>query len=128
MRPHSPPNSVKVLIDECCPRAVAEALAGIGFDVLRVADFQLGASDDAVEGLARDQGRIIVTQDYDFGEIAVRQGRFGSGVVLVACPSLPPPERAQRVADVMIRIGERLHSQLTIIELRRVRQRKLTRL
>jgi len=86
-------------VDECCPRALAEALTAAGFDVLYVAETEPGASDERLAELARDEGRIIVTQDYDFGEMAVRQGRYGAGLVVVACGSLPPVERAQRVAQ-----------------------------
>ncbi len=72
-----------------------------GFDVFYVAEANPGVSDDSLAERARDEGRIIVTQDYDFGEMAVRQGRYGAGLVVVACGSLPPMERGQRVARVM---------------------------
>lgn len=116
---------MKVLVDECRPRAVAQALTAAGFDVLYVAEIEPGAPDDRLAELAREGGRIIVTQDYDFGEMAVRQGRYGAGLVVVACGFLPPVERAQRVAGVMSELAAELNGRLTIIELKRVRQRAL---
>lgn len=116
---------MRVLVDECCPRAVAQVLTGAGFDVLYVPEVEPGASDDRVAELAGEQGRVIVTQDYDFGEMAVRQGRFGAGLVMVACGSLSPLERGVRVARAMGELAAGLKGRLTIIELKRVRQREL---
>jgi predicted nuclease of predicted toxin-antitoxin system len=116
---------LKLLIDECCPRVVADVLENQGFDVVRVAQSRPGATDDDLVVQAHDEGRVIVTQDYDFGEIAVRHGRFGSGLVLIACQSLPPVERAARTARIMLDLADQLYGQMTIIELKRVRQRQI---
>ncbi len=90
---------------------------------MSVAQGSPGATDDALVIQAEQDDCVIVTQDYDFGEIAVRQGRSGAGVVIIACQSLPPLERASRTAMIMAQLAEGLYGHLTIIEVRRVRQR-----
>lgn len=116
---------MRVLVDECCPRAVAQALSAASFDVLYVAEVTPGVSDLSLVDQARAEDRIIVTQDYDFGEMAIRQGLFGAGLVVVACGALPPAERAERVARAMSELATELKGRLTIIEMKRVRQRAL---
>jgi uncharacterized protein with PIN domain len=45
------------------------ALRTEGFDVLSISELSPGISDDVVLKLARDQGRILLTFDRDYGEL-----------------------------------------------------------
>ncbi len=101
------------------------ALIERGLDVLPVAQAFPGASDELVAHFAQANGMVIVTQDYDFGELAVRWSHAVPGIVLVACQALPLPVRAQRTADIVATNGVRLLGMLTIIEAKRVRQRPI---
>lgn len=116
---------MRFLVDECCPRAVADALRAAGHDVIYVAETQASASDADLAAVATAEERIIVTQDYDFGEMAVRERTFGAGVLLIACQTLPIAERAARVAEVVRSATDQLRGNLVIIEARRVRRRAL---
>ncbi|HEX6860567.1 MAG TPA: DUF5615 family PIN-like protein [Caulobacteraceae bacterium] len=116
---------MRLLVDECCPRAVTEALRAAGHDVLYVAESHASVTDAHVAALAAAEDRIIVTQDYDFSEMAVRDGAIKGGVVLIACPSLSIFERAVRVTEVVAATGEELRGNLVIVEMRRVRRRPL---
>lgn len=116
---------MRFLVDECCPRAVADALRAAGHDVVYVAEAQASASDANVVALALAEDRIIVTQDYDFGEMAVRERKFGAGVLLIACQTLPIAERAARVAEVATSAADQILGSLVIVEARRVRRRAL---
>jgi predicted nuclease of predicted toxin-antitoxin system len=93
--------------------------------VVYVAETQASATDAEIAVIAGTEERIIVTQDYDFGEIAVRERTFGAGVLLIACQTLPIAERAARVAEVVTSAADQLRGNLVIIESRRVRRRAL---
>jgi predicted nuclease of predicted toxin-antitoxin system len=116
---------VRFLVDECCPRAISDALRAVGHDVVYVAETQASASDAEIAIVAASEARIIVTQDYDFGEMAVRERTFGAGVLLIACQALPIGERAARVIEVVRSAADQLRGNLVIIEARRVRRRPL---
>ena len=62
----------KFLVDECCPAVVARELRERSFDVHTVVDRARGFSDRDVLRLAWDEGRILVTNDKDFGTLVVR--------------------------------------------------------
>ncbi|HEX3886663.1 MAG TPA: DUF5615 family PIN-like protein [Phenylobacterium sp.] len=84
-------------------------------------ELQIGSWAD----LAFEQGRVIVCEDFDFGDLAVRDKVPMIGVILVACPNQTIHERAARLLEVVADLGDRLLGALTRVETRRVRQRPL---
>jgi predicted nuclease of predicted toxin-antitoxin system len=65
---------MRLLIDENYPLEAARALADMGHDILRVADAAPSADDRAVLAMARQQARVLVTFDSDFGELIYLHG------------------------------------------------------
>lgn len=116
---------MKFLIDECCARALSEALAAAGHDVeVAQVNFQ-GAPDRDLASLAIADDRIVVSEDYDFGELAVREGMPIPSVILV---SIAAPHASEKVARLMWLIesnGDRLADHLTILYADNVRRRRL---
>ena len=74
---------MKFLIDESSGRAIVDFLRQAGHDVVSVAEESLGLPDLAVISFAENSGRILVTNDKDFGEMIYRQGHSHCGVVLM---------------------------------------------
>jgi len=61
------PRTIRFHLDEHCPTALAEGLRRRGIDVTMTAELGLsGATDRDHLALARNQGRVIFTQDEDF--------------------------------------------------------------
>jgi predicted nuclease of predicted toxin-antitoxin system len=81
-----------ILANESFPGPVIRALRDRGHDVVSVKEIMRGADDRTVVDLARKEGRLVVTFDKDFGELAFRLGLPAqSGVVLFRL-SGPSPE------------------------------------
>jgi predicted nuclease of predicted toxin-antitoxin system len=116
---------VRFLVDECCPRAFVETLGQAGHDVVYVAETAASARDEDVAEFARREQRFIVTQDYDFGELAIRHGLAVPGVILVACPALSTLDRAKRLQHIVDEFADRLPGALAVIEPKRVRLRSI---
>ena len=116
---------MRLLVDECVDRAVVQGLIEAGHDLVRLPPARLGTADLDVAAYAIEIGRIVLTQDYDFGEIAVRHGLAVPGVLLLACQSLPMNERVPRVVASAGEAAELYEGHLTIIEPGRTRRRKL---
>ena len=74
---------MKFLVDECTGSFVARWLREQGYQVLSVYDEMRGAEDDFLLEKAYTEGWILVTNDKDFGEKVVREGRQHSGVILL---------------------------------------------
>jgi predicted nuclease of predicted toxin-antitoxin system len=61
---------LKFLADECCDAGIVKSLRGDGHDVTFVVEQNPGASDDEVLLSAYNEGRILLTEDKDFGELS----------------------------------------------------------
>ncbi len=61
---------MKFLLDACAAsRTLREALSALGHDVRSAAGELARASDEVLLALAYEEGRVLVTEDKDFGEV-----------------------------------------------------------
>jgi predicted nuclease of predicted toxin-antitoxin system len=112
------------LVDESCPRAVVNALKDAGHDVRYAADANRRALDTELVVLAETEGRLIVSEDFDFGELLIRHQLKAPGAIILHLPRSSPEQRAERLVAVLA-TKLILDQRLTIVTLRQVRQRTL---
>jgi Domain of unknown function (DUF5615) len=67
--------SDRLLADENVSRLIVERHRAAGFYVKSIGATTAGASDNVVLAIATGEGRILMTEDRDFGEMVVRSGR-----------------------------------------------------
>ena len=61
---------MRFLLDACvASRSLHDLLEGLGHDVLSCLDVDPRAADEALLALAREEGRVLLTEDKDFGEL-----------------------------------------------------------
>ena len=65
--------SIRLLANENFPLPSVTALRMEGFDVLSISELSPGISDETVLSLAKDQTRILLTFDRDYGELVFRR-------------------------------------------------------
>jgi predicted nuclease of predicted toxin-antitoxin system len=118
---------MRFLADENVSRLVVEVLRAAGFDVTSVSATSPGASDDVVVANASGEGRILITEDRDFGELVVRQRLGVRGLVLLELDRLSTAAEADLVSAVLSANADRLAGNLVVIEPGRVRVRPLLR-
>ncbi len=114
----------RFLADESCPDPVADALERAGFDIVRSVETMRSASDDAVLAAAVAQGRIVIAQDRDFGELILRSGQPAVGYVLLRLKGRDWPRVAQRVIEA-IQATNDLESSVLVINWTTARIRPL---
>ena len=78
----------KFLIDENLSPRLAVVLRSLGYDATAIRDVGLrGHTDAALVKWAKEHGGIIVTRDWEFGEVAFWQAEGAIGVVLLRTAS-----------------------------------------
>lgn len=86
---------MRFMADENFPRHAVAALRESGFDVAWITEVASGASDDDVLASSAAEGRVLLTFDKDFGELAFRRRLPATcGVVLFRIRSQNPVEVA----------------------------------
>lgn len=84
---------MRFLVDECTGPTVAKWLTKLGHDVYSVYDESPGMSDEDILGKALAEGRILITNDKDFGEMIFRERREHKGVVFLRLEDERRPTR-----------------------------------
>jgi predicted nuclease of predicted toxin-antitoxin system len=72
---------VKVLLDACVWGGAGKQLSSYGHDVVWSGDWSEDPGDEQILTRAHREGRVLVTLDKDFGELAIVRKHPHSGIV-----------------------------------------------
>lgn len=72
---------MKVLLDSCVWGGAREPIAAAGHEVDWVRGWPADPGDDEILARAHAEGRVLVTLDKDFGELAITQGARHAGII-----------------------------------------------
>jgi Domain of unknown function (DUF5615) len=118
---------VLLLVDECFPKSLVLELRQLGHDVTWASIVCRSEPDTGVLALATAEGRLVVTEDRDFGTLVVRDGLPTVGIVIVHGSDFIGgiTECAADIARLIDQLADGLPGNLTTISPGRVRQRPL---
>lgn len=116
---------MKLLADENFPKVAIESLRGSGHDVVWALTEMRGSSDASILERARNESRIVLTLDKDFGELAYGAGLPAAcGIVLFRSRADSPERLSERVLSVLAS-GAAEAGQFVVVEENRIRVRPL---
>jgi predicted nuclease of predicted toxin-antitoxin system len=115
------------LVDECVAAALVHELRAAGHDASYMADGGPGTIDASVLQLAHEEGRLLLTEDKDFGDLVFRARMPVPGVVLMRLTPQQGSIRWPRLAAAIAQFGEGLFGRYVVIEEKRFRSRPLLR-
>jgi predicted nuclease of predicted toxin-antitoxin system len=112
---------VRFLADESCDFAVVRALRAAGHDVLAVAEISPRAEDPAVIDFAVREGRILLTEDKDFGQLVYANAQASGGVIFIRFPANARKELPKAVLNLIKDEGARLGGSFVVMRPGRTR-------
>lgn len=113
------------LVDECVDAELVKQLRHRGHDVAYVAADGSGSTDPQVVVRAREENRVLLTEDKDFGDLVFRFRLALPGVVFVR---ILPEDRAikwARLRAAIEQFGTGLIGRYVVVEKSRMRSRPL---
>ena len=116
---------MKFLADECCSAVIIEVLRQAGHKVASVAEVMRGADDEAVLNAARKEGRILITEDKDFGDLVVFLRRVSQGVILVRSRAKAYKDTANLLCKLLERNPEKVAGHFVVVTPRQVRSQPI---
>jgi predicted nuclease of predicted toxin-antitoxin system len=106
---------VKFLLDESAEFRIGEFLAAQGHDVTSIVrNYPRALSDADVLAIAVAEERTIITNDTDFGELVVRDGRPHSGVVLLRLGSGDTKKKIDAVERLLRTHADKMDSFIVV--------------
>ncbi len=116
---------MKLLADENLHGGIVAWLRAQGHDVLYAAEGLPGESDDDVLALAQREGRVVITDDKDFGELVFHRRLSSSGVLLVRLDTPDLASRLKRLAEAWPTVEAHGNGQFIVISDRKIRVRPI---
>ena len=114
---------LKFLVDESTGLKVSEKLKQMGFDTVSAIEIMRGAEDVAVVRRAKEEDRIIATNDKDFGWLAAVYKP--PGIILLRLRGDSVENRIRITRLVIEKHRDTIYGSITIATERGVRIRKL---
>jgi predicted nuclease of predicted toxin-antitoxin system len=96
-----------------------------GHDILYLAEVAPSVRDAEVMVRAHAEGRIVLTEDKDFGDLVFRRGQTVPGIVLLRIDPAMHTSKIARLDAAIGRFGENLLGRYTTVEEARFRARPL---
>ncbi len=97
---------MRFLADESCDFSIVRALRAAGHDVVAVAELLGGTPDHEVINLARADGRVLLTEDKDFGQLVFSALAGSSGVILIRYPATVRDRLPLSVVRLVEKLGD----------------------
>jgi predicted nuclease of predicted toxin-antitoxin system len=118
---------VRWLVDECVDAALVRALRESDHDALYISEIAPRTPDTAVLSKSAAEGRLLLTDDKDFGDLVFRRGLVVPGLVLLRIAPWKYEIRRIRLRAPE-KFGEALSNRYTVVEKARFRIRRLIEL
>lgn len=113
---------MKVLLDTCVWGGALEALRSAGHDVIWAGEWDVDPGDEEILARAHREGRVLITLDKDFGELAIVHRIPHSGILRLAL--LPARQQGNVAMRVLARYGNELSKGAIItVDAQRIRVR-----
>ena len=112
---------MRFLIDECTGPGVATWLKAAGHDVWSAHERGPGSTDEQLLTLAVREGRIVVTNDSDFGELIYRHGLPHVGVVFMRLDDERTASKIEVLSRLLSSYADRLSGAYVVVTERAVR-------
>lgn len=112
---------MRFLADESCDFAVVRALRAVGHDVAAIAEISARATDEVVMELAIREGRVLLTEDKDFGQLVHANRAATGGVILLRFPARARGDLPAAVVKLVEQREQELLGRFVVLQPGRVR-------
>ena len=115
---------MKFIVDESTGKSIADFLRE-KHDTVFVGTEMKSASDSDIMERALSEDRVIVTNDKDFGELAIREGKDAEGILLLRLQIETPENKKKALENLLEEHREKIRGNLLIAREDQIKTREL---
>ena len=117
--------AMRFLADESCDFAVVRALRTAGHDIKAIVEVCPGISDDEAMQIAIGEGRVLLTEDKDFGWLVSASTGGGASVIFIRFPMRTRSTLPETIVEFVKRAEKKLTGSFAVVEPGRIRLTKI---
>jgi len=114
-------NLLKFLADVNIEKPIVDAIKQLGFDVKEVFEVDLSMDDSEILKLANEEGRVVITNDKDFGELVFRKKMISSGVILLRSKGQNVRDKVIWVTQLLKRYPKNIFKHFVVVSEKKIR-------
>ena len=104
-----------IVADENIDFRLIKRLRENDFDVFSIAESNFGIMDTNVLTIAIERHSYLITEDKDFGDLAIRDRKPHNGILLVRRKRLKALEQIEIILDVLLNRSEELYNKFSVL-------------
>jgi predicted nuclease of predicted toxin-antitoxin system len=116
---------MKFLVDENVGFTITNYLLEQGFDVKSVSELFPSRDDIFIIKTAYNEGRIIITNDKDFGYLIFKMQLPPPAIILFRIKDESPDEKINAIKNVLLLPEEKIQNHFIVIDEKKIRIRPL---
>lgn len=116
---------MRFLVDESAGRSIIHYLRSAGHNVASVQEKHSGIKDREICDWSIQEGRIIITNDKDFGKLVFHKRLKNRGVILLRLEDENASNKVRVISNLLKNYEERLKDNFVVISEDKVRIRPL---
>jgi len=107
---------LRFFVDSGVGRGVENWLRDNGYDVACVQDINPHLLDKEILRMAIPEGRMVITTDKDFGELACNLGLLRAGILLLRLEGESSLEKVHIIESILTRYADRLSGRFCVVQ------------
>ncbi len=104
-----------IVADENIDFRLIKRLRENDFDVFSIAESSFGIMDTNVLIIATERNSFLITEDKDFGDLAIRDSKPHNGILLIRRKRLKALEQIDIIMDIILNRSEELKQHFSVI-------------
>jgi len=106
---------IKFIADVNIEKRIVDYLLENGYDVKWIPDYNCEMTDEELLKVASEEGRILVTNDKDFGELTFLQKKHSTGIVLIRVKSQQTIVKLELLIKLLSKYSEKILGHFVVI-------------
>lgn len=106
---------IKFIADVNVEKGIVDFLLQKGYDIKWIPDYDCEITDDELLKIAKEEHRILITNDKDFGELVFLQKKLAAGIILIRVKEQKTRIKLELFQNLLANYSEKILDHFVVI-------------